>query len=120
MANTLASTARTTRTIVTPGTGLPRVRGAAPLARPVLGGPAGSPVVVRMASRRPGTAAACRVMSPAARRAGLFMKVKVSMIAAVALMGMGASVAEFASWTQPDPSVEYVAGDPAWAHVEGR
>lgn len=119
MANTLASTARTTRTIVTPGAGSPRVRGAAPMARPVLGSPTASPVVVRMVSRRPG-AAACRVVSPAARRAGLFMKIKVTMVAAVALMGMGASVAEFASWAQPDPSVEYVAGDPAWAHVDGR
>ena len=90
------------------------------MARPVLGGPAASPVVMRMASRRPVAAAACRVVSPAARRAGLFMKIKVTMVVAVALMGMGASVAEFATWTQPDPSVEYVAGDPAWAHVEGR
>ncbi|MGV8845369.1 hypothetical protein [Tessaracoccus sp.] len=119
MATTLASTARTARTIVAPGTGSPRVRGAAPLARPVLGGPTAAPVVLRTASRRPGAVAACRVVSPATVRAGLLLKIKVAIVATVALVGMGASVAEFASWSQPDPSVEFVSGDPAWAHVDG-
>ncbi|WP_255621826.1 hypothetical protein [Tessaracoccus sp. OS52] len=38
----------------------------------------------------------------------------------VALLGVGVSTAEFASWSTPDPAVQFVQGDPAWAHVEGR
>ena len=43
-----------------------------------------------------------------------------SAVAVVALVGVGMSASEFSSWTQPDPAVDYVAGDPAWAHVSGR
>ena len=116
MTATLASTARTS---VVTGTGARRLRGAAPKARPELGGPSATPLV-RSATRRPATAASCRVVSPTARRAGMLMKLKVSVVAVVALVGVGVSTAEFASWSQVDPAVEFVAGDPAWAHVTSR
>ncbi|GAB3814013.1 hypothetical protein GCM10028820_09410 [Tessaracoccus terricola] len=90
---------------VAPG-GRPRVE--PPLARPVVG-------------PRPGrgrSVAACRV---GPRPRGQFLLgLKVATVAVLAVVGIGASVAEFVSWESPNPAVEYVQGDPAWAHVEGR
>ena len=122
MTTTLASTPRvpvrsSVRTRARTGTRKPL--GAAPLARPVLGAPVATPSVRPMVGR-PGVAASCRVSSPAALRVGLVLKVKVVAIAVLAIVGAGVSTAEFASWSQTDPSVDYVAGDPAWAHVTGR
>lgn len=55
-----------------------------------------------------------------ARRAGMGVWLRIKVFVAVALMvvGFGVSVAEMASWAHPDPAVEYVKGDPAWAHVD--
>ncbi|RMB58915.1 hypothetical protein [Tessaracoccus antarcticus] len=119
MTTTLANTVRSTSRSSVPTTAGARTsRRPAPLARPEFGGPtAASPA--RTATRRPAVAASCHVTSPALRRAGLILKLKVAVVAAVALVGVGVSTAEFATWTQADPSVEFVAGDPAWAHVTG-
>ncbi len=48
------------------------------------------------------------------------LRLKVAAIATLGVVGMGVSVAEFASWSEVDPAVEVVHGDPAWAHVSGR
>ena len=34
------------------------------------------------------------------------------------VVGVGVSAGEFASMATPDPAREYVAGHPAWAHVD--
>ena len=108
------------RTTLRPVTGSRRAHGSVPLARPELGGPS-APRVARIGAVRPAPAAsACRVVSPEVRRAGVVLRVKVATIALVALVGLGASAAEVSSWSNPDPAVDYVAGDPAWAHVSGR
>lgn len=100
--------------------GVRRPHGSSPLARPVLGGPEAAPARRRVGRRSDVPAVSCRVVSPEARRAGLVMRLKVVAVGLVALVGVGASAAEFVSWSQPDPAVDYVAGDPAWAHVSGR
>jgi len=120
MTATLASTARSSaRTTVRTGAGDRARPGAAPAARPMLGAPVSSPASPRIVGR---TAApsSCRVVSPVGRRDGLVLKLKVAAVAFVALVGVGVSGAEFSSWLQPDPAVDFVAGDPAWAHVSGR
>ncbi|MDO5735917.1 MAG: hypothetical protein Q4P15_05535 [Propionibacteriaceae bacterium] len=120
MTATVEGTVRTaTRTTVTTGKGVRRPRGAAPVARPQLGGPHASPSP-RPAVRRSASPVACRVTSPAAQPVGLVLRFKVVAVALVALVGVGVCTAEFASWSQVDPAVEYVAGHPAWAHVTGR
>lgn len=119
MTATLASTARSSaRTTVRAGDGVRRPVNA-PVARPVLGAPVSSPASPRIVGR---TAApsSCRVVSPVGRRDGLVLKLKVAAVAVVALVGVGVSGAEFSSWAQPDPAVDFVAGHPAWAHVSGR
>ena len=46
------------------------------------------------------------------------MTAKVVTAVALMVVGFGVSVAEMASWVHLDPAVEYVKGDPAWAHVD--
>lgn len=104
-------------TITTPaGTGArrgawtasPRTAARTPLARPVRG----------LTPGHTRTTASCSLVVPAARpRVDIVTGLKVSLVAVVALVGAVASGVEFASWAEPDPAVEYVAGDPAWAHV---
>ncbi len=118
MTATLASTARSSaRTTVRTGAGV-RTR-TSPAARPVRGGPNASPASPRVVGRT-AAASSCRVVSPVGGQSALVLKFKVAVVAVVALVGLGMSAAEFSSWTQPDPAVDYVAGDPAWAHVSGR
>lgn len=100
--------------------GVRRAHGAAPLARPVLGAPLATAAVRRVPRNPTRNVASCRVVSSSARREALVLKLKVVAVSLVALVGVGASAAEFASWSQPDPAVDYVAGDPAWAHVTDR
>mgnify|MGYP001429684020 CR=1 FL=1 len=35
----------------------------------------------------------------------------------LAAVGVAMTAAQFVGMSQPDPAVQYVAGDPAWAHV---
>lgn len=101
-----------TRTVTKPGRRLP-----APAGRPRVQAPPARPAVgVRPGRSR--SVAACSV-APRPRRQFL-LGLKVATVAALAVVGIGASVAEFVSWESPNPAVEYVQGDPAWAHVEGR
>lgn len=93
-----------------------RTRTVAPGSRPPLHGPLARPG----AAPSPGSTrrvAACSVQGRPRRE--LVLKLKVVLVSVLALAGMGASVAEFATWATPDPAVEYVQGDPAWAHVDG-
>lgn len=94
--------------------------GEVPLSRPVVGAPTAAPTRIRVTGRPQHRPVSCRVASPRARRNALVMRIKVATIGLLALVGVGASAAEFASWSHPDPAVDYVAGDPAWAHVTGR
>lgn len=63
--------------------------------------------------------ASCKVSRPRFDFSGLWLRVKVAAVAVLAVAGTVVSVAEFTSWSQADPAVEYVEGHPAWAHVEG-
>ena len=120
MTATLASTSRrSARSTVCTSVGSRTTARTSPSARPVLGLPLTSPAAPRVVGRT-GAATSCRVVSPAGRRSAFVLKVKVAVVAVVALVGVGVSAAEFSSWTQPDPTVDYIAGDPAWAHVSGR
>lgn len=89
--------------------------------------PQAAPHVRRPANTRPGRTsvhavrgrvASCVVQRPA--QVGWMLRLKVAAIATLGVVGMGVSVAEFASWSEVDPAVEVVHGDPAWAHVGGR
>lgn len=62
---------------------------------------------------------ACRdIVRPAVAPVDLVLWVKVVLVTLVALLGLGSAALGFASWGTPDPSVTYVPGDPAWAHVD--
>lgn len=120
MTATLASTARPSERItVRPGADVRTRSRTAPISRPVLGAPGSSQASPRVVGRT-ATASSCRVASPVVPRDGLVLKLKVAAIAAIALVAVGVSGAEFSSWSQPNPAADFVAGDPAWAHVSGR
>ena len=120
MTAVLTSTARSgAHALAGTGTRTRRLRGSAPLARPHGLRPQ-TPSVEGNAPRRRTPVAACRVTSPAVIRENFVLKVKLVAVAALALVGTGVSVAEFASWSEVDPAVEFVAGDPAWSHVTDR
>lgn len=89
------------------------------------GNPAGSNTrqAVRVRRRLPGGGRgrpkACEGVLAARRpRPGLWLTAKVVTAVALMVVGFGVSVAEMASWVHLDPAVEYVKGDPAWAHVD--
>lgn len=88
-----------------------RPQGAAPLARPQR--PV-TPGRVGVASSCAGVSSA-RAVAPVSR----LLRLKVAAVAAVALLGVGVSTAGFVSWSQPDPAVDVVVGDPGWSHVTG-
>lgn len=85
----------------------------APAARPDLRVPLGRPASLPAPGRR-ASVASCAVASPEPRQR--WLAVKVIAVSLLALAGGAVSVAQLAS-TGPDPAFEYVAGDPAWAHV---
>lgn len=120
MTATLASTARSSaRTTVRTDAGVRTPARTSPVARPARSGPGLPAGPVRAVGRTAGVSS-CHVISPASRWGVLVLKLKVTAVAVVALVGVGVSAAELSTWTQPDPAVDYVAGDPAWAHVTGR
>ena len=119
MTATMASTARSSvRTSAPNGDGVRVPTRVSPTARPSQGGSVAPGRPVRLAGRS-ATASSCRVVSPVARRSGLVLKLKVAAVAVVAVVSVALTAAEFSTWSQPDPAVDYVAGDAAWAHVTG-
>ncbi|MFV0428469.1 MAG: hypothetical protein ACK5KO_03430 [Arachnia sp.] len=86
----------------------PRQRNArGPIAHPRRGSRSG-------ASVRP-VACAC----VAAQRPGtIWSRVKVALAAGLMVAGAVAAIPGLAEWHEPDPAVDYVAGDPGWAHVQ--
>lgn len=71
-----------------------------------------------VAPGRVGKVASCTAAKPARREGSLaWLRVKVAVVGLLAIAGVGASAASFIDMAQPDPTREYVAGDPAWAHV---
>lgn len=64
---------------------------------------------------RVGRVASCVQISSAAPSP--WVRWKVAAVGALVLFGTVVSIPHFAAMGQPDPSVDYVAGDPAWAHV---
>lgn len=90
----------------------------------VVGSPAARPAV-RLPRAHPARPAApgaisavksCAVGAPEPRSPWLALK--VAAVSVLAVVGGAVSVAQFVGGaTAPDPAVQYVAGDPAWAHV---
>lgn len=92
-----------------------RTRRGVPAARPREGA-----LARPLTAPRPGrtrAVASCEVSSARPVVADWWLRAKVALVALVALGGATVAVAEFATWTQPDPAVSFVEGDPAWAHV---
>lgn len=96
-------------------TGTRRVVKTAPLARPQLRAPQAHPARYAAPGRSAAVASCAHVTQPVKRSPWLAVKmVAVGLLAAV---GTTVSVQQFVAMGEPNPAVEYVAGDPAWAHV---
>ncbi|MFT3887036.1 MAG: hypothetical protein QM713_02575 [Arachnia sp.] len=93
-----------------------RVAPSSPSAVPALGAPVAHPRR-RPAPGRTGTVASC-VVNPAPRPAALGLRLKVAAVGIVAAFGVAVCVPQFVAMSHPDPAKEYVAGHPAWAHVD--
>ncbi len=78
-------------------------------------GPHGPKRQAPHAARR--TAISCADVVADRPAAGWLRRVKTGVVAALMLLGGATAAAEFASWAEPNPELEYVAGHPAWAHV---
>lgn len=90
----------------------------APAARPDLRLPRVHPARP-VAPGRMGAVSSCATSRPAvAAPSGLWLRLKVATVGLLALAGVAASASSFVAMTQPDPARGYVAGDPAWAHVD--
>lgn len=61
--------------------------------------------------------ASCRVVSPAKEPVSPWLRVKVAVVGALVLTGWVVPLTSFVTSLQVDPKLDYVAGDPAWAHV---
>ena len=70
-----------------------------------------------VAAGRVGQVSSC-VAAPAPRPASRVLGLKLAAVGIVAAFGVAVCVPQFAAMTQPDPAKEYVAGHPAWAHVD--
>lgn len=89
---------------------------------PAFGGPAATPRRQAVDGRRPGRVTACSAVPVAAAPASSLTwitRLKVGAVAGLAVLGLGVSVAEFASWDAPGPETPSAA-DPGWSHVNGR
>ena len=60
--------------------------------------------------------ASCAVARPVVRSRWVVLKVAV--VSVLAVLGSAVSVSQLVANATPDPAREYVAGDPAWAHVD--
>ncbi|MDO5676643.1 MAG: hypothetical protein Q4G35_03935 [Propionibacteriaceae bacterium] len=97
------------------GTPSRRVVAVSPAVRPELRLPQAHPARVP-APGRIGSVASCAVSRPQARSPWMIAKVVV--VGVLAIVGGAVSTAQLVGDViSPDPSFEYVAGDPAWAHV---
>ncbi len=93
-----------------------RVAVSSPSRRPELKAPVAHPQR-RVTAGRAGRASSC-VVAPAPRPVPWALRLKVAAVAVVAMFGVAVCVPQFAAMTHPDPAKEYVAGHPAWAHVD--
>lgn len=94
--------------------GARRVVTVAPAGRPDLAGPLARPARP-VAPGRVGTVASCQVARPP--MASPLLALKVALVGILAAVGLTVSAAQFVGMGQVDPATDYVAGDPAWAHV---
>ncbi len=85
-----------------------------PAGRPELRGTPGPPGE-GPAPGRVGTVSSCQVARPAT--ASPLLALKVAFVGILAAVGLTLSAAQFVGMAQVDPATDYVAGDPAWAHV---
>ena len=95
-------------------TGARRLVTVSPAGRPGAAGPQAHPSRP-IAPGRVGAVASCHVSRPAPVSPLLAMKVAV--VGLLAAVGVAVTAAQVVGMSQPDPAVQYVAGDPAWAHV---
>ncbi|AQP51992.1 hypothetical protein [Tessaracoccus flavescens] len=96
--------------------GARRVVAASPAARPELRLPQAHPVRP-LAAGRVAKVASCAAARRAVKPSPLLV-LKVAVVGLLALGGAVVSVGQLAADSTPDPAREYVAGDPAWAHVQ--
>lgn len=98
------------------GTASRRVIAASPGARPALHLPQAHPSRPA-APGRTRVVASCAVGRPAAPRSP-WLAAKVAVVSLLAVFGGAVSVTQLVGGAvSPDPAVQYVAGDPGWAHV---
>lgn len=96
-------------------TGARRIVGTSPVVRPQLRSPQAHPDRQFAAGRSAAAVSCVGVTRPVERSPWLTLKVvAVGLLAAV---GATVSVQQFVAMGEPNPATEYVAGDPAWAHV---
>lgn len=94
--------------------GARRVVTVSPAGRPELAGPLARPARPA-APGRVGTVSSCQVARPAT--ASPLLALKVAFVGILAAVGLTLSAAQFVGMAQVDPATDYVAGDPAWAHL---
>jgi hypothetical protein len=97
-------------------TGGRRVAVSSPSALPQLKAPVAHPRRP-VAAGRVGQVSSC-IAAPTPRPVSRLLGVKRAAVGIVAAFGVAVCVPQFAAMTQPDPAREYVAGHPAWAHVD--
>ena len=86
-----------------------------PAGRPALRSPQARPSRA-LTPGRVGVATSCAAVARPAK-ASRWLSVKVAAVALIAVVGASVSAQEFIAMAEPNPSAEFVAGDPAWAHV---
>ena len=92
-----------------------RVVQVAPGGRPDLRLPQARPDRAPQPGRVGVSVSSCSVAAPAPKVSPL-LALKVAGVGVLALIGAVVSVQNLA-FAEPDPAQQYVAGDPAWAHV---
>ena len=97
-------------------TGGRRLAVSSPSTLPRLNAPVAHPQR-RVAVGRVGQVSSC-VAAPAPRPVPRVLRLKVAAVGIVAAFGVAVCIPQFAAMAQPDPAKDYVAGHPAWAHVD--
>ncbi|MBK7821384.1 MAG: hypothetical protein IPJ61_09990 [Tessaracoccus sp.] len=70
-----------------------------------------------VAAGRVGKASSC-VVAPSPQPVQWGLRLKVAAVGVIAVFGVAVCVPQIAAMAHPDPAREYVAGHPAWAHVD--